>query len=229
MRFSFLSLLALATPFFPQPFAFDTITQPLEDATFAVGSPLDIVWEAGSVTGTITINLLQGATNTTLSLGQVVAASIENSLGTYTWTVPADVAGYATYGFMITLDANTTEFQYSFPFHITASTSTGASATGGATTTVKVSLASTYTAAATSTSTANVTSSYSYSNATSNATLSSTLAVKTTTSSATKTSSVAGTSTSSGAAAATSKSAAVAKVANGGLAIVGGLLMAFAL
>jgi hypothetical protein len=252
MRFSTISaVLAFAASTYAQTAGFDPITAPTQDQNVAAGSTLDIVWEpSANYTGTVSITLLEGATPSTLTLGNVVKAGIENSVGKFSWAIPSDIATFATYGFKITLDSDTTIFQYSFPFHITgtstSSSSYSGSMTSASTKTMTLSTGTAYTptssALSSSTSSANLTSSViktaSY-NATTMSTASSikptgnsstTYAVSTTTgsgSSASKTGSSA-TTTSSGPAAATTN-AAVANIASGSMALFGGLVIAFAL
>jgi len=58
-----------------QTSGFDPITAPTEDQVATAGSTLDIVWES-TVSEAVTITLLQGATQATLQLGDVIAQSI---------------------------------------------------------------------------------------------------------------------------------------------------------
>jgi len=250
MRFSTISaVLALAASACAQTANFDAITSPTQDQTVAAGSTLDIVWEpSADHTGTVTITLLQGATPATLSLGDVVKAGIDSSVGTYSWTIPSDIGSFATYGFKLTLDSNATVFQYSFPFHITgASTSYSASGTGSSTTplstvTKTLSTGTAYTPSSTYTSSANITSIIKTASANSS-TLSTVTAVKptgnstlsyvastatVTTASGSTASKTAATITGTGPATATTN-AAVANIASGSMALFGGLVLAFAL
>jgi hypothetical protein len=77
MRSSFVSaaILAFASVVFatnPTP-GFDPITAPFQDQNVPAGQPFDIVWEPSkNYTGTVTIQLLQGATTSTLSAGDVI-------------------------------------------------------------------------------------------------------------------------------------------------------------
>ncbi len=79
MRSSFISaaLLAFASTVFatnPTP-GFDPITLPIQDQNVPAGQPFDIVWSpSAGYTGTITIQLLQGATISSLSVGSVIAS-----------------------------------------------------------------------------------------------------------------------------------------------------------
>ncbi|KUJ22556.1 uncharacterized protein LY89DRAFT_303726 [Mollisia scopiformis] len=243
MRFSTVSaVLAFAASTYAQTAGFDPITAPTQDQDVAAGSTLDIIWEpSANYTGTISITLLEGATPATLSLGDVVKAGIENSVGKYSWAIPSDIASFATYGFKLTLDSDTTIFQYSFPFHITGASSTSSgSVTAVSTKTMILSTGTAYTPSSTPTSSANITSvvKTASSNATTMSTATSvkptgnstlTYITPTTTgagSTASKTGSA--TTTSSGPASATTN-AAVANIASGSMALFGGLILAFAL
>jgi len=229
MRSSFIStaILAFASAVYatnPTP-GFDPITSPIQDQNIAAGSSFDIVWDpSANYTGTVTIQLLQGATPSTLSTGDVIKAGIDSSAGTYTWAVPTTLQYFATYGFVITADSNSTLFQYSFPFHVTG---LSGAAVGSSTSTYTMHLStgtaytSSSTPAANSTTTA-LNSTSTISKPTSNITLSTTIATKTASTGQT-------TSSSSSAAPTSSKNAAVAQVATGSLAMIGGLIVAFAL
>ncbi|PMD25024.1 hypothetical protein NA56DRAFT_467149 [Hyaloscypha hepaticicola] len=233
MRSSFISaaILAFASAVIADPTAgFDPITAPFQDQNIPAGAPFDIVWDPSKdYTGTVTIQLLQGATPSTLSMGAVIKAGVQNSLGTYTWDVPTSLQSFATYGFTIIKDTNTTCFQYSFPFHITGlagSSSYSASKSGPiSTVTMHLSTGSNYVASTSTVS--NTTTSYPTAKPTSNYTLSTTLASRT--SASVTQASASATGTSSSAPAATSKSAAAAQIASGSLAMIGGFVLALAL
>jgi hypothetical protein len=47
-------------------------------------------------------------------------AGIVNKVGSYEWSIPANLGDDETYGFVIRLESNPGIFQYSFPFHIEA-------------------------------------------------------------------------------------------------------------
>jgi len=72
MRYTFVSaaILALAASTVAQ--FFDSISAPTKDQTIPAGQPFDIVWAPEGVTGTITIQLMQGSTNVTLNAGPVI-------------------------------------------------------------------------------------------------------------------------------------------------------------
>jgi hypothetical protein len=82
MQYSFLSaaILALVSSVAAQTSGFDAITSPTQDQNIPAGSSFDIVWQSGTVTGDITITLLQGATPSTLELGPVIASTYEWSI-----------------------------------------------------------------------------------------------------------------------------------------------------
>lgn len=227
MRSSFVSaaVLAFASMVYAQTPGFNPISSPYQDESIAAGQPFDIVWEPSkNYTGTVTIQLLQGATPSTLSTGDVVQAGVDGSAGTYTWNVPTSLPYFATYGFIMTLDSNTTIFQYSFPFHLTGLSSSSISASGttsGSTTSTVTMHLGTGTAYTSSTPTNSTTSSF-VSKQTSSASLSTSVSTKASTSS--KTSSTSSSSTSS-----STPNAAVAQVATGSLAMIGGFVLALAL
>lgn len=132
MLFSAGLLSLLAASVAAQTAGFDAITAPTENQLVDVGSTLNIVWDS-TVSEPVTISLLYGASQSTLQVGETVAVSIESSVGTYAWTVPASVAGYATYGFKLSLDSDPSTFQYSFPFQIAGSASSSSAAAAVAT------------------------------------------------------------------------------------------------
>jgi len=242
MRSSFIStaILALSARVFAQTGGFDVMSSPTQDQTVAAGSVLPIVWAASAnYTGTtVTIQLLQGLTPGTLQLGQIIKAGISSDAGKYDWTVPTDLTYFATYGFSLISDKDTSVFQYSRPFHVTGlSGVVSTSGSGTATVTMHLSTGISYAANMASTTSTSSTSSVHNSTIassttsstivkpTSNVTLSTTLTSKT----STVASQTTGTSSSSSAAATQSKNAAVGNVAAGGMAMFGGLLIAFAL
>lgn len=184
---------------------------------------MDIVWDpSANYSGTVTIQLLQGASPSTLSTGDVIKAGIDSSAGKYTWAVPTTLQYFATYGFTITADSNTTLFQYSFPFHVTG---LSAAAVGSSTSTLTMHLSTGTAYTSSSTPAANsttLTSSSTSSKPTSNITLSTTIATKTASTGQT-------TSSTSSSAPTSTTNAAVAQVATGSLAMIGGLIIAFVL
>jgi len=156
-------------------------------------------------------------------------AGVENSAGTYTWNVPTSLQSFATYGFTIIKDTDTTCFQYSFPFHITGlagSSSSGSASKSGPASTVTMHLSTGSNYVASTSTVSNTTTSYPTAKPTSNYTLATTLASQT---SASNTQASSTSATSSSATATTSKSAAAAQIASGSLAMIGGFVLALAL
>lgn len=134
MRFSITALLALATAVVAQnpTEGFDVITKPTEGEKVPAGSTYDIVWEPSAAhPGSITIGLLGGSSSKTLSVVDTIAKGVDASTGTYSWSVPSTLGKLDTYGIIITLESDTTIFQYGFPFKIVGGTS-GSTSTGSA-------------------------------------------------------------------------------------------------
>lgn len=178
-------------------------------------------------------------------------AGVKNSAGKYTWNVPGDVPSFPLYGFKISQeddkstpakdeskDADGKEiFQYSFPFHITGSASGSSSSSGAAaggsyaTTVVELGTGPAYTPTPIPTPSANttvtlVTSTKSATASHSTPKPSSNFTITTPVTTARPTA----TGTDSPPAQQTGNSAVSNAAASGGLlAVVGGLLMAFAL
>lgn len=240
MRSSFVSaaVLAFASAVFatnPTP-GFDPITSPFQDENVPAGKPFEIVWQPSkNYAGTVTIQLLQGATPSTLSAGDVIKGGIDSTVGKYTWDVPTSLKYFATYGFTITQDTNTTCFQYSFPFHVTglAGCSSSAAVNSGKTSTITVHLSTGSNYVAIPTTFSNSTTSHPTYTRSSNVTLSSTIArttAKTTaTTAATTTEATQTSATSSSATPSPTTNAAVVQVATGSFALIGGLVLALAL
>lgn len=55
--------------------SFDTITSPSQGQVVQAGSPFDITWSPGGVTGTISITLLGGSSKITLQTVSVIAST----------------------------------------------------------------------------------------------------------------------------------------------------------
>ncbi|KAF5878504.1 putative gpi anchored serine-threonine rich protein [Botrytis fragariae] len=130
MRYQFVSaaILASISSVFAQTAGFDAISVPTNGQVVSVGDVLDITWAPNSVSGTVTIKLLEGASPATLNYDPVVVATSVNNLdGSYKWTVPASVGSFATYGIAIFLDSDVNTFQWSFPFVINAAASSSSS------------------------------------------------------------------------------------------------------
>lgn len=134
MQFSFYAAtcLALVSRVFAQTEGFDAITAPTKDQTLAAGTTSTVTWDYNpQYAGTVTITLLQGATPETLQLGSAIATGIDNSAGSYTWNIDSSLGADATYGLRISLDSDPATFQYSFPFHIAASSGTSSGSSSG--------------------------------------------------------------------------------------------------
>jgi hypothetical protein len=156
----------------------------------------------------------------------ITIAGVKNSLGKYTWDIPASVVGFGAYGLHISLedDKSTTQdeskiFQWSMPFQI-AGSADGASGT----TTVTIGTGPNFTPTPTPSATRNsseisTTITDVFTTTTTPASNLSTTSTRTTSSRTTTTSGPAQQST----------NAAVANVVSGGLALVGGVMLAFAI
>ncbi|KAK2610816.1 hypothetical protein N8I77_004217 [Diaporthe amygdali] len=149
--------LALVSRVFAQTEGFDAISAPTKDQTLAAGSSTTVTWDYNSkYAGAVTITLLQGATPETLQLGSAIATGIDNSAGSYTWSIPSSLGADATYGLKISLDSDPATFQYSFPFHIAASsgTSSSSSSISSSSSSASVSVSSTTSSASVSSTSA---------------------------------------------------------------------------
>ncbi|KAM0512666.1 hypothetical protein ACHAPE_008691 [Trichoderma viride] len=124
MRFtlSVPAFLALASTAFAQTPDFDPVTSPSNNQVITAGQPFTIQWEAPAkyAAGTISIELIGGATQGTQVPLSTIATGIANSAGTFTWNVPATLGNDAFYGFVVKYDSNPSVFQYSNPFHVKA-------------------------------------------------------------------------------------------------------------
>lgn len=133
------TLLALVSAVSAQTAGFDAITKPTKDEAVAACSTYTVTWDyTTAYPGTVSIQLLEGASPTTLQLGAVIASGVDNSAGQYSWAVDCSLGADATYGLKITWDSDSTgaTFQYSNPFQITkSSTSSSSSSTAVAATT----------------------------------------------------------------------------------------------
>ncbi|KAJ4412469.1 hypothetical protein N0V82_008788 [Gnomoniopsis sp. IMI 355080] len=134
------TLLALVSAASAQTAGFDAITAPAKAEVVPACSTYKLTWDyVSTYAGTVSIQLLQGATSTTLQLGPVIASGVDNSLGAYDWAVDCALGADATYGIKITYDndASGVTFQYSNPFSISkaAATSSSAASTSAAPTT----------------------------------------------------------------------------------------------
>ncbi|KAH8675806.1 Ser-Thr-rich glycosyl-phosphatidyl-inositol-anchored membrane family-domain-containing protein [Xylariales sp. PMI_506] len=136
---------------------FDAITAPGDGDSVPAGESYTIKWEPGTyTTGTVTISLIGGADSAHLNTVETIATDVESSAGSYVWAVESTLGDLATYGIQITLDSNTTIYQYSFPFPITggsdsgsSSSSSGSSSVASSTSVSSDSSAATYSASTT--------------------------------------------------------------------------------
>lgn len=75
--FSAASLLALVSAVSAQTAGFDAISKPAKDEAVAACATYTVTWEYTSAyPGTVSIQLLEGATSTTLQLGAVIASKL---------------------------------------------------------------------------------------------------------------------------------------------------------
>jgi hypothetical protein len=120
MRFSFAAALALATAVFAQTPGFDVISKPGNFEKVPAGTKYTIVWDPKPEhTGTVSLSLIGGKDQKSLqALGPIGKA--DNQDGKFEWDVSKTLGKEAIYGIQITWDEDTTIFQYSFPFHVTA-------------------------------------------------------------------------------------------------------------
>lgn len=162
-------LLALATvsTVVAQTANFDPFIAPIEPgSSIPAGSTYDIKWTPTAPSGSISLILLEGNTNTTLQLGPKIASrfqargscmvsanmvvgGIDSKTGSYSWSISTSLQYFPVYGIKLQLDSDTKTFQYSTYFSITGlsgSSSSGSSgsvtmttATSTPTTTMKVS------------------------------------------------------------------------------------------
>jgi len=189
---------------------------------------MDIIWDPAGVTGTVQIQLLQGADPAHLQLGQVVTDGLDNTAGKFTWNIPSTLGTFATYGFNISLDDGS-KYQLSFPFHITPASGTVTSSTTSGTSTATVVLG---TGPNYNTSTlAVVTTTSTSTSATATATILSSTGNSTIQTTAKPSNSSLSTSspTSSGPVPSATKNAAAGNMASSAIVIVGGIIYALAL
>ncbi|KAK0632050.1 Ser-Thr-rich glycosyl-phosphatidyl-inositol-anchored membrane family-domain-containing protein [Immersiella caudata] len=120
MRYSFAAILALATAVFAQTPGFDVISKPGNFEKVPAATTYTIVWDPKPEhTGTVSLSLIGGKDQKSLqALGPIGKA--DNQDGKFEWEVSKTLGKEAIYGIQITWDEDTSIFQYSFPFHITA-------------------------------------------------------------------------------------------------------------
>ncbi|KAJ4387649.1 hypothetical protein N0V93_008246 [Gnomoniopsis smithogilvyi] len=129
------TLLALVSAASAQTAGFDAITAPAKAEVVPACSNYKLTWDyVSTYAGTVSIQLLQGATSTTLQLGPVIASGVDNSLGAYTWAVDCALGDDATYGIKIIYDndASGVTFQYSNPFSISKAAASSSSSSSAA-------------------------------------------------------------------------------------------------
>jgi len=139
MRFStvYSAALAFAATAMSQTAGFDAISAPATDEVVPAGQDYTIVWAPNSeYNGTVTISLLGGSSPSTLNTVETIATGIDTSAGKYVWSVEKTLGSDVYYGIQITLDSDTSIFQWGFHFKISAvagssSYSTAAISTGG--------------------------------------------------------------------------------------------------
>lgn len=127
MQFSFAAVLALATAVFAQEraplpnSAFDPVTSPTEHQKVQAGSTLNIKWTVAPQFASTKVNLiLIGGPEQNLQTPLLrIVDGLDNSLGEYAWSVPADQGGFDWYGITIEDVADTfNNYQFSPPFDI---------------------------------------------------------------------------------------------------------------
>ncbi|KAI8212653.1 hypothetical protein K4K53_012242 [Colletotrichum sp. SAR 10_77] len=133
MRFtiSAAAFLAFAANVLAQNPNFDPVTKPLSQEKIAAGSTYTIEWTAPDAFKdvTVSISLIGGATQNTQVPLLDIASGVANSAGKYSWTIPSTLGKDAFYGLVIKSESNAADFQYSNPFHITASDSSSGTTT----------------------------------------------------------------------------------------------------
>jgi len=237
MQFSIVSalLLAAASSVVAQgPTAhFDVLTVPAQGQVIPGGSSFTVEWQPNNVDGTVTLTLIQGAAANLLEKGPVLASGINNLDGKFIWN-PVPNGGYAAYGLNISLDSDPSTYQLSNGFHISSAATTTKSTTVLQTTTVTLAPGPSYSAHTNTTSSAVWSTKHNISStASANATWTKPTTLATASSytlPALTTPSVPSSAPSSSqSASAPPTSGAAANMASGGLAMIGGLLLALAL
>ncbi|KIN04191.1 hypothetical protein OIDMADRAFT_194509 [Oidiodendron maius Zn] len=229
MKFSVIALLAAASSVVAQTPGFDAITAPAQGQVLKGGSSFKFEWQPNKVAGTVTLTLIQGAAFNLLNKGPVLATGVHNLDGAWTWN-PVANGQYAAYGLNISLDSDPSTYQLSNGFHISGSASTTqTSQVHTKTTTLTLAPGPSYSALM-NTSTAV----YSQHNVTSTPSYNTTVAKPTTTAYPTtslpaETTASGPTSTSAPTQSSSPIPGAAAHMATSGLAMFGGLLLAFAL
>lgn len=107
---------------------FDSINTPLKGAQIQAGQPFTITWSllsATTPTGPATITLIGGDSQKNLAPIATIG-HVQNEDLKFVWSVDASLGAQPLYGLNLTLDADTSHFQYSNPFQIVG----GAAASG---------------------------------------------------------------------------------------------------
>lgn len=135
MRFSVATVLAFAAAVLAQTEGFNVITAPTRDEKVPAGSTYQVVWQPGpeKYAGPITIALVGGATQQSLSTIETLAKGYDGTTGKYSWTVDKSLGAKAIYGIQIFWEEDARVFQYSFPFQISGGASGSASASASVT------------------------------------------------------------------------------------------------
>ncbi|KAK0734892.1 Ser-Thr-rich glycosyl-phosphatidyl-inositol-anchored membrane family-domain-containing protein [Lasiosphaeria miniovina] len=168
MHFSIATTVAFASAVLAQKLptpGFDAISRPTKGEKIPAGSSYKIVWEPSTVhTGPIAIDLLGGPTPGLLNVVNSIAAGVDQTAGTFSWAVGKELGALATYGIQISLESNTSIFQWGNPFEITggvigttSTTSAGSTASTTTTTSKSTSLSSASTTALATTDSTTVT------------------------------------------------------------------------
>ncbi|KAG6003970.1 hypothetical protein E4U21_001550 [Claviceps maximensis] len=151
MRFSAAAVLAFAASTLAQTQDFDAIYSPKKDEVVTAGSDLTLTWDAPAKydSGTVSIELIGGATQNTQQHIANIASGVSNGAKTYTWKIDASLGGQNVYGLVFKLESDPKIFQYSNPFHIKGSGSKVATSSDVNTMTTSLAMSSTTTPAPT--------------------------------------------------------------------------------
>ena len=129
MRYSLAAVLALASSVLAQDATsgFAVISKPTKDEKVPAGKTYEVTWAPNPQwPGAVTIEIIAGPTNTTLQLVKPpIATGVDGDKGTYEWAVAPTLGDQAVYGLKISLESNSSVFQYSLPFQITAGSTDG--------------------------------------------------------------------------------------------------------
>lgn len=140
MRFSLTAVLAFAASVLAQQqdINFDDIQTPKMNENVTVGETVNITWLLRSKKdGTVSVDLLGGESTTTLQLVENIAKGIDNTVKTVPWKVKKSSAGQKFYGIRISLESKPETQAYSQPFHIGGDSDSSSSASGTDTTVTK--------------------------------------------------------------------------------------------